>query len=59
MYAGNVSQTSILAYYKPDWPFDLATETLYGVINQAVGFCIQDSVECSQGLGIPGLFPQL
>ena len=21
MYAGNVSQTSVLVYYKPDWPY--------------------------------------
>ena len=47
MYAGKVSQTSILVYYKPDWPYDLTTQTLYEVINQVVGFSVQDSVECS------------
>ena len=47
MYAAKVSQTSILVYCKPDWPYDLTTQTLYEVINQFVGFSVQDSVECS------------
>ena len=46
MYAGKVSQTSNLVYYKPDWPYDLTTQ-IYEVIYQAVGFSVQGSVECS------------
>ena len=41
------SQISILVYYKPDWPYVLTTQTLYEAINQVVGFCVQDSVECA------------
>ena len=47
MYAGKVSQTSIIVDYKPDWPYDLATQILYKVINQVVCFSVQDSVETS------------
>ena len=46
MYAGKGSQTLILAFYKPDLPYDLTTPTLYEVINQVVVFSVQESVEC-------------
>ena len=57
MYAGKVSQTSILVYYKPDGLYNLSTLTLYEVIYQVVYFSVQDSVECSYGWGIPGFIP--
>ena len=41
MYAGKVSQSSILVYYKPDWLYELTTQTLYNII-QAIGFFVQD-----------------
>ena len=34
-----------ILYNKPDWPYDLTTQTLYEVINQVVGFSVPDSVE--------------
>ena len=36
----------ILVYCKPNWLYNFTTETLYEVINQVVGFSVQDSVEC-------------
>ena len=47
MYAGKVSQASILVYYKPDRLYKLSTLTLYEVIYQVICFSVQDSVECS------------
>ena len=40
MFPGKMSQTSILVYYKPSWPYNLTTQTLYEVINQVVGFYV-------------------
>ena len=40
IHAGKLSQTSILVYYKPNWLYDLTTQTLYEVINQVVGFSV-------------------
>ena len=47
MYTGKESQTSILVYYKLNWPYNRTTQTLYEVINQVIGFSVQNSVECS------------
>ena len=47
MCAGKVSQTLILVFYKPDWPYDLTTQTLYEVINQ-VSFSVQDRLRYSR-----------
>ena len=47
MCAGKVSQTLNLVCYKPDWPYDLTTQTLYEVINQVISFSVQDSEECT------------
>ena len=47
MYAGKVSQTLILLYFKPEWLNELTTQILWEVINQIIGFSVQDSVECS------------